>query len=210
MKKHIKYSILISILLLTLLINTILYYDPLVASTSVSLVEQVPILFWVLIMALSILVTYISIYSKSRGVNVLMATIYFFIFYSFNLFFKIIPTQTDIGDTSFFIPYLDNATHLDIGIYRYFEYPFFFLYSSVIKNVLGLDIYQNINYGFFSLILMIPIIMPLLIQKEIIKGAKVVYFLAPVLYLILVFFFFNDQFVPQFYGLIFLMITIGC
>lgn len=204
-----KYLVLLSILLTTVLINIILLHRPLHTSVDRSILQQIPIIFWLILIITSGSIIFSVILSRSKAVSIMMVVLYYIIFYIFNFFYKILPTQTDIGDTSYYMDLLNRSDYINPNEYSYFEFPTFFVTASQIQRLLGLDTYSTINLGFMLLLITFPIMMILLVHKKIETKTGLIYFIAPVCYLILVFYAFNDQFVPQFLGLIFLIATIG-
>lgn len=207
-KRITKYAFLVCILLITIMINIIIFYRPISISSDQSLIEKIPAIFWTLLIIISSLLFFVSIKTSSRYVAIFCGVMFFFAFYSYSLFFRVVSVQTDIGSISTYMAVAEEYNYLDTDLISYFEYPIFFAYQFMIKDLLGLSVISGINIGFFSLLLVIPITFALIIhwrQKE----NSFLYFLAPVSYLLLTYFFLNDQFVPQFMGLIFLIILSG-
>ena len=203
-----KYTLLTSLLFLLILLCVVFSIRPLNISSDKSPIEQIPIIFWILIPLISLYLVISSIWVKSALVQIINSLILFFSFYSFNLFFKIIPTQTDIGSTRLFNYYFEKYDWIDPNAFHYFEFPIFFTFIKSLKELFILDIFQYNNIGFILLISLLPLFLMLAIHKEIIYNISI-FFITPALYLIMIYYFFNDQLVPQFFGLIFLIITIG-
>jgi len=205
-----KYFTLILVLLLIILIDVIIFYNPLDISSERSILDIIPFSFWLLILAIPIiLIVLLHSINSITLFTQLLSMIFIIILYSYNLLFKIIPEQSDIGATDLFINIINKSYYLDPVGYDYFEYPMFFTNLSIFKQLLGLGDYVAINLGFFVYLAIIPIILTLLLHQMGEKNNRY-YFYYVVSYIILIYFFINDQFVPQFFGLIFLMITIGC
>lgn len=203
-----KYVFLIIIFILLNLINIIFYISPIRIEEGKALLNKIPIIFWVLMLLLLILIVYAVFNRNSKEEPlkyVFFSMIYYFIMFVYNLFFIIIPKQSDIHAVSLYNHVINTNIYLTPEKIQYFEYPFFFTFFSSLKNLLSLSDYSVINIGFFLQLLIIPIIISLFSNKRF----KRMIFLAPTIFLVLIFFQFNAQMVPQFFGLLFLLLTIG-
>jgi len=204
-----KYLVLSSILSVLILLIIILLHRPIKISTEISSIFQVPLMFW-LVMGISLSIIVISsFFSRSKYVNIFNSILFYFTLYSFNLFFYVIPTQSDIGSTRVVNYIFDNSVNITTSDYSYYEFPIFFTYSKIFKVILDLDTISWTNLGFFTLTLSIPLIFPLIIHLKY-NFKEIIYFLAPSIYIIMSLYFINDQFMPQYLALIYLIIVIGC
>jgi hypothetical protein len=149
----------------------------------------------------------ISNINNKNYILIFIAVVYYFLMFSYNLFFITIPKQSDINAVSLFNYIIDNNLYITSDLLDYFQYPMFFTFFSVIKNILNLSSFGIINIGFFIQLLLIPIIYFLFIYN---KNQNHNIFISGSILIILIFFQFNGQMVPQFLGFIYLLLTIGC
>lgn len=208
MRRINKYIILGLILMGLIMVNVILYAYPISIDRNHSLIDSIPYIFWILLIAFSGVTLYMAYKSRSQVLVMFLSSFYFFLFYSFNLFFMIIPEQSDIGATSLFMNHISTNIYIDPYSYPYFTCPVFFTFSKLLMDSIGLSQFQTVNLGFFLMLMSIPLILPLSMVKHTRKN-PMNFIIYPALYIILSFFFINSQFVPQFIGLIFLILTIG-
>ena len=206
--KNRKYNILLLILLISILLNLVLMNRPFHISSEEASILQVPWYFWILLVAITIQIIRIALMENSVMVNVFLAVAYYFVFYIFNLFYILLPIQVDIGDSSFFMYLLTQHPTIDMRYYNYFEFPIFFILTKSFMVLFGAPPRDIINIGFFILILSMPILLILIIQRFE-KDQKLQFFLYPTALLLMIYFFLNDQFVPQLLGLLFLFCVVG-
>jgi len=206
MQQKVKYLSLTVLLLTLILLILIRINYPLNVSTTESVFNMIPIYFWILLLVIPGLITATFLLTDSKILCVFLAGIYFFVLYSFYLFFVIPPAGTDtVTDGQTFLTLL-HSTSLSVEQISYFQWPIHFILNSVLIKIVSAD-FSIITLALFSFILMIPLFFYLFLNK---KSDKKVFFILPVSYIILSFIFINSNWVPQFTGLIFLFLTIGC
>ncbi len=201
MKIKNKYCLLLEILLTIFIIIVILLNGNLENSSEISLMENIPIIYWILISLNILIIIYNTINSNNKYIIIFNTLLFFFTLFSFILFFKISITQSDIHFISNFISFLSNTNYIKISDITYYEYPIFFIYTYIFSNVLGIYSYNIININLIILIIILPL--SLYLMNNNIK----VYFINSTIFILFSFFFLNTQFVPQFLGLIFLFYT---
>lgn len=206
MKRKVKFLTVIILLLSFIFLLLIRLNYPLKVSTTESFFHMIPIYYWILLIIIPTLICITFILTESKSICTFLALVYFLTFFSFNLFFIIPAEQSDVGHAGFIFTTLKDSTTLSIQQYSYFQWPIHFTFFASIKEILDVGI-SIITIGLFSLILMIPLFFSL--YKDNLSNNKV-YFLLPVGYIILSYYFLNLQWVPQFTGLIFLILTICC
>ena len=206
MKRKPKYLTAIIILITFILICLIRLEYPLQVSTETSILSMIPLHFWILLIIIPSLIVITFMLTDSKSLCVMLGVIYFFVLFSFYLFFEIPPAGTDMSERGnvFFI--LKESTTISVDRISYFQWPIHFSFYMVLQKFLGVGL-AMLTLGLFSFILIIPIAYSLFPNKSSINK---VYFLFPVGYILLSFYFINLQWVPQFTGLIFLIFTIGC
>jgi hypothetical protein len=138
-----------------------------------------------------------------------MGIVYYFLLYSSNLSFILIPDQADVGTAGVFGKYLESSIYIDKEHFLYFNYPIFFQFHAIIQKVLGLERIQVVNIGFFILLLSFPVALSLLLKVNHNENQYKLYYYFPIIYILITFFFINSQFVPQFLGLLFLIFLTG-
>ena len=213
MNKIKKIALIFFICLLNILLITLSQTYPISISLNTATFFQIPVFFWLVMIASPFLLYFISKISKNKFVPILCAMFYYFIFFSYGLYFLSHPTITDIGSSTFFQEQLAYITHIgasEIEIQPYFQWPIYFIFSKMFSSILGISTIFTLNLGFMSLISIFPIFIILFYKSREISPSISNYFIVPALYLILAFPFLNDQFVPQFLSLIYLIITFGC
>ncbi|MDG6224268.1 MAG: hypothetical protein QCI82_02015 [Candidatus Thermoplasmatota archaeon] len=203
-----KYLFFVIMILLVILVDIILFAFPASIDRGRSIIESVPMSFWILLLLYSGVIVFIALKVRSKVSVMLLSVLFFFVFYAFNLFFIIVPQQTDIGATSMFMRHLSRNIYIDPALFTYFTCPIYFTSGRVIMDVLGLSYYGTTNLGFFVYLLAIPLVLPLTMVKFS-RRYPASFIIYPAAYIILTFFFINSQFIPQFVGLIFMLLTIG-
>ena len=203
-----KYLFFVIMILLVILVDIILFAFPASIDRGRSIIESVPTSFWILLLLYSGVIVFIALKVRSKMAVMLLSVLFFFVFYAFNLFFVIVPRQTDISATSMFMRHISRNIYIDPGMYTYFTCPIYFTSGKVIMDVLGLSYYGTVNVGFFVYLLAIPMVLPLTMVKFS-RRFPASFIIYPAAYVILTFFFINSQFIPQFVGLIFMLLTIG-
>jgi len=206
LKRKPKYLTAIVILLTFILFSLIRLEYPLQVSTETSILHMIPIHFWILIIIIPVFISITFILTESKSICVMLGVIYFFVLFSYYLFFEIPPAGTDMSERGNIFFILKESTTLSVDKIGYFQWPIHFSFYMILKKLLGAGL-AMLTIGLFSFILIIPIAYSLFPSKSSINK---VYFLLPVGYILLSFYFINLQWVPQFTGLIFLIFTIGC
>jgi len=206
MKRKVKLLTIIIILLSLIFLLLIRLNYPLRVSTTESIFHMIPIYYWILLITIPALISITFLLSDSKIICVFLSVIYFFVLYSFNLFFIIPSTQSDAQFAGQIFTILKTSNRLSVQQFSYFQWPIHFLLEIVFQKTLNIDIYI-ITIGLFSFILMIPLFFSLHEYK---LSNNKAYFILPVGYIILSYYFLNLQWVPQFTGLIFLILTICC
>lgn len=201
-----RYLTLIVVLLSIILALLIRLDYPLKVSTTESIFHMIPIHYWIFLIAIPVLISVTFLLTKSKMICVFLAMIYFFILYSFYLFFVIPPAGTDMVGAEQTLSTLKNTNFFSVEQFDYFQWPIHFILNIIYIKLfnIGLSIF---SLTLFSFILMMPIFFYLVGGKQ---SNEKIYFLLPVGYMIFSYYFINLQLVPQFTGLIFLILTIGC
>jgi len=219
MEKIKKIALILLIWLVTMFFISVIQIRPISVSLIDASFSQIPIIYWIALLISPIFLYLIARNSKNPLVPLLCVVVYFFFFFFFCLYFLSHPTFSDISSSARYQEVLSSITHIDprefdserfISTARYFKWPIFFIFSKVFTSILGIGPIQTLNLGFFSLMLVLPFVLSLFYKRT--KTAKnaTVYFILPAFYLTLSWHFINDQFVPQFLGLIYLLILFGC
>jgi len=206
MKRKVKFLSVIILLLSLIFLFLIRLNYPMSISKNQSIFHKTPTYYWILLITISALISITFILTKSKSVAIFLSVIFFFLMYSFNLFFVIPFTQTDVAHAGEIFYILRDSTTLSVDQFDYFQWPIHFVYTATIKETLNLGI-STISLGLFSFIVTLPLFFSLF--KDRLLSNKV-YFLLPVGYIILSFYLLNLQWVPQFTGLVFLILTISC
>jgi len=208
---RIKKLVLISLinLLLILLFISIIQVRPISISTTSAPFFQLPMVFWIIMIVSPSLLYVVAKDSKNPIIPVACAVLYYFLFYSYGLYFMSHPTISDVGSSARFQEVLPSILHIKSQL-KYFTWPVYFVFSKVFSSVLGIGPVTTINMGFFSLLLIIPLFISLFYKNAPSLKSNIKYFILPALYLSLSFNFINAQFVPQFLGLIYLLMLLGC
>ena len=218
MDKVKKISLILLLWLLTIFFISVVQIRPIPISTNTAIFFQIPVIYWLILMVSPFLLYIIAKDSENPLIPLSCVILYFFLFYSFGLYFLSHPTISDIGSSGQFQSILSSITHIDpkeidseiyVSTARYFRWPVFFIFSKIFTSILGIGPIQTLNLGFFSLMLVIPILLPLFYKKTNNVEKISIYFILPALYLVLSWYFINDQFVPQFLGLIYLFSLFG-
>lgn len=221
MEKIKKIALISLICLLTIFFISVVQTYPVPISITSATLFQIPMIFWLVMLISPFLLYIISKDSKNPLVPLVCAISYYFIFYCYGLYFMSHPTISDISSSAEFQEILASVTHInpqgfDITRFattaRYFQWPIFFIFSKIFTSILGIGPIQTINLGFFSLLLILPVLLSLFYKRSNnIENATVyVYFILPTLYLTLGWYLINSQFVPQFLALAYIFILFGC
>jgi len=206
MKRKVKFLVAITFLLTFILIGLTRLNYPLQVSTETSILHMIPFYYWILIILIPLMVIITFLLTESKTVCLFLAVIYFFTLYSFFLFFVIPPAGTDISEGGYLFLTIKESSVLSVeNIGSYFEWPIHYVFYSVFKQTLGARL-SVLTIWLFSFIIMIPIFFSLSVNKY---SSTKTYMALPVGYIILSYYFINLQLVPQFTGLIFLILTIG-
>jgi len=206
MKRKVKLLTCIIFLLSLIFLLLIIHNDPLTVSNTESFFQRIPIYHWVFLLLIPILISVTFLITESKKVCVFLAISYFFILYSYFLLFVIPPAGTDMSEGGHVYSILQSSTTLNIEQYSYFQWPIHYLFYSISIKILGVGL-TVLSLVWFSFILMIPLFFSLFETKS---SANKVFFLLPVVYIMLSSYLVNIQWVPQFTGLLFLILTIGC
>jgi len=218
MNKVKKIALILLIWLVTIFFISVIQTRPITISLTTASFSQIPIFYWIMMLASPFLLYLIAKDSKNPLVPLSCVIVYFFLFYSAGLYFMSHPTISDISSSARFQEILSSVAHINpkeidskmfISTARYFRWPVFFIFSKMFTSILGITSIQTLNLGFFSLLLVLPVLLSLFYKRENNVENTTVYFILPALYLTLGWHFINDQFVPQFLGLLYLFIAIG-
>lgn len=219
MDKVKKIALILLIWLLTIFFISVAQISPLSISITTASVFQIPVVFWLVLLVSPLLLYLIAKDSKNPLVPLLCVILYFFLFYSWGLYFFSHPTISDIAASGRYQEIILSINHItpreiDSEIYisaaRYFRWPVYFIFSKIFSTILGIGTIQTINLGFFSLLLILPVLLSLFFKRTNRGEIATIYFISPALYLTLAWHFINDQFVPQFLALLYLIILFGC
>ena len=213
MDKINKIALIFFIFLVNIFLLSLLQEYPISISLNNATFFQIPIIFWLVIFITPFLLFIIAKTNKNKFVLIICAMFYFFIFYSYGLYFMIHPTTSDIGGAIELQEYLPSITHIGAAeIYNidYLQFPIFFIFSKIFSTILGISPVLTINIGFMSLITLFPVFLILYYTNRDDLTNPEKYFIIPALFLTLCYYFLNDQFVPQFLALIYLVILFGC
>ena len=212
MKNVKKIALILLIWLLTIFFISVVQTSPITISLTTASFFQIPVVFWLVMLVSPFLLYIIAKDSKNPLVPLSCVILYFFIFYSYGLYFMSHPTTTDIVNAIRPQYMLSSATHIgitEISIERYLNWPIYFIFSKIFASILGIGPFQTINLGFFSSLLILPVLLSLFYRRSHSVKNINIYFIPPALYITLSWYFINDQFVPQFLGLIYLFILFG-
>lgn len=207
-----KIALILLIWLFAIYLISVIQTSPITISVNDASFFQLPMVFWLIMLVSPFLLYIIAKDSKNPLIPMLCVIFYFFFFYSYGLYFMVHPTNTDIQNSVRFLDMLSSTTHIgsnEILMERYFSFPVYFIFSKMFASSLSISPIQTCNIGFFSLFLMLPIVLPLFYKRKGKTENISLYFIAPALYLTLSWHFINDQFVPQFLGLVYLFILFG-
>ena len=213
MKKVTKIILILFICLLNILILSFLDGYPIYISLTTATFFQIPIHFWIILIIFPFYLYGIAKTSRNKLVIIICAMFYFFIFYSYGLYFTSHPTFTDIGSTTEGLEFFTSITHIgesEIRNVAYLNFPVFFVFSKIFSNILGIAPVLTINLGFMSMITIFPIFLTFFYENQGSYKNIEKYFIIPALFLTLSYYFLNDQFVPQFIAFVYLVIVFGC
>jgi len=115
------------------------------------------------------------------------------------------PLQGDLVNASDYIYILTNNVYMNPVDYEYFSFPMFFILVKEYSILFGVSYTTLINIGITIFLLIIPIFL-FSSYKNINQSSL---FIIPVLYILIVYYFINIQFVPQGLGLLYLIIAIN-
>jgi len=219
MDKIKKIALIFLIWLLTIFFISVVQIHPISISLNTASFTQIPIIYWIIMLATPFILYIIAKDSKNPLVPLSCVMLYYFLFYSVGLYFMSHPTFSDIGSAGQGQEILSSITHISsqeidaeryISAARYFQWPIMFIFRKIFTTILGIGPIQTLNLGFFSLLLVFPGLLSLFYERT--KNVKniTIYFILPALYLTLSWHFINDQFVPQFLALLYLFILFGC
>jgi len=197
-------------LLLVLLFISIAQLRPISISTTSAPFFQLPIVFWIVMIISPLPLYIIAKDSKNPIVPIACAVFYYFLFYSYGLYFISHPTISDVTSSARVQEILLSISHIKNQFGKYSAWPVYFVFSKVFTSVLSIGPITTLNMGFFSLLLIIPFSLSLFYKNAPGLNSNIKYFILPALYLSLSFNFINAQFVPQFLGLIYLLMAFGC
>jgi hypothetical protein len=212
MDKVKKIALILLIWLLAIFFISVFQTSPITISINAASFFQIPVIFWFVSLVSPFLLYIIARDSNNPFVPILCVVFYFFIFYSYGFYFMSHPTFSDIVNSIRFQEMLSTITHIgpnEIMIEKYFVWPIYFIYSKMFASTLGIGPINTLILGFFSLILIFPVLLSLFYKRNHGVENSNIYFIAPALYLTLGWHYINDQFVPQFLGLIYLVIIFG-
>jgi len=196
-------------LLLVLLFISIAQVRPISISATSAPFFQLPIVFWIVMIMFPPLLYTVAKNNKNPMIPIVCAVFYYFLFYSYGLYFISHPTITDAGSSAKAQEIIFSISHIKNQL-NYFTWPVYFVFSKVFTSILGTGPITTLNMGFFSLLLIIPFLTSLFYKKVPPMDDNIRYFILPALYLSLGFYFINEQFVPQFLGLLYLLMLFGC
>jgi len=206
MKRKVKFLTIIILLLSLILLLLIRLNYPMKVSTTESILHIIPIYYWILLITIPTLICTTFILTESKSTCVLLAVIYFFVLYSFYLLFVIPPAGTDMSEGGHIFSLLKEGSTLSIEQLRYFQWPIHYVFYMSSIKIVGAGL-SFLTILLFSFILMMPLFFTLSVSEH---YNKKIFFLLPVGYIILSYYLINLQWVPQFTGLMFLILTIGC
>ena len=213
MDKIKKIALIIFICFLNVFLISLSQNFPISISLTNASLFKIPLFFWIFIGVTPFLLYIIAKSNKNKFIKILCAMFYYFIFYSYGLYFISHPTISDIGSSTVFQELLKSITHIgafEISIESYFQWPVYFIFSKIFSSTLGTGSILTLNLAFIILISIFPVFLILFYQNRIQFTSKSNFFIVTALFLTLSFFFINDQFVPQFLALMYLFILYGC
>ncbi|NLT37126.1 MAG: hypothetical protein GXX95_03080 [Methanomassiliicoccus sp.] len=196
---------------LDLLILTIHSSYPIRLSDEVAVYFQIPVLFWALILTLTVL--WWLLFSRARSPFQIMlgVALFYFILYSPNLFF-ISPYQQTDKSISTFISIIADSSHIDesaITMNDYFEWPIFFVFSKTLINITGVSISQLLHVGILSFNMMVPLFLLLYFKKSGENGEHQYSIIPPIVYILIAYMFIVNQFAPQTMALVLFFLVMG-
>jgi hypothetical protein len=176
-----------------------------------SVISQIPIIYWVTVGLL-----YIALYNTSRIVNnkleiLILLLLFFFTLCSANLFFVSPYQQTDRSLFRYadILRYTNHIGLHEMVIDSYFEWPVFFAFLKTMDLVFGVSLNALITIGLFALFLMLPIFIIFYIDEEKYSNKKELLFIVPAIYILISYYFIIDQFAPQFFAILYLILLYG-
>lgn len=208
-----KLAVILFICLLNILLISLKQSYPISVSLNTAVFFQIPISFWLVLIISPLSLYIIARYSKNNFVPIICAMLYYVLLYSYGFYFVSHPTFSDIGSSAVFQEILANTSHIgaaEINIEAYFQWPIYFIFSKIFSSILGIAPILTLNLGFVSFISIFPVLLFLFFKAKTNIVNKYEYFIILALYIVLSYFFINDQFVPQFLALIYLVILFGC
>ncbi len=213
MEKIKKIALVLLIWLLTIFFISVVQTHPIPISLTSAPLFQIPMIFWLVMLISPFLLYIISKDSENPLVPLGCVILYFFLFFSFGLYFMSHPTISDIETSGKWQTILLSVTHInpqEINIGNYIKWPIYFIFSKIFTSILGIGAIQTMNLGFFSLLLILPVLLSLFYKRTNNVENATIYFILPALYLTFGYYFINSQFVPQFLALVYLVILFGC
>jgi len=179
---------------------------PITLSGGVPSVLQIPFEFWIICVILFTVWSFIFLNTNNAKLLLYGVVIYSFILFCTNLMFVSPYEQTD--RISAYISILSNSNHIDqyeISLDNYFQWPIFFLMTKIFLEIGGLSINQVLQIGFFSINLILPIILLYMFNYE--KSGNVQCKIIPIIvYILLSYTFIVNQYAPQALALLYLFI----
>jgi hypothetical protein len=218
MNKIKKIALTLLIWLLTIFFISVVQNYPLSISATSIVLYQIPLIYWIVMLFSPFLLYIIAKDSKNPLVPMVCVVLYYFLFFSFGIYFFSSPTIGDISTSARFQEILSSVSHINpqgveqwYSASRYFHWPVFFFFSKIFTSILGIGSILTLNLGFFSLLLISPVLLTLYYKRSNNNFEYGnLYFILPALYITVGWYFINSQFVPQFISLIYLFILFGC
>ena len=168
MDKVKKIALILLIWLLTIFFISVLQSQPISILQNTASLFQIPVIFWLVMLISPFLLYIIAKDSKNPLVPLACVILYYFLFFSFGLYFMSHPTISDIETSATFQAVLPSITHIgpqEINIIGYLKWPIFFIFSKIFTSILGIGPIQTINLGFYSLLLILPVLHSLFYKR---------------------------------------------
>lgn len=199
---------MITLIVFILIIITIFTNRPITLSVDESIFSQISILFWIEITFFFAILYITSLFPCRQWQIVALVLLFFFVFYSSNLFFSSPYSQTD-RSIFFFAEIMKRTDYIDqniLSLESYFQWPIFFIYLKLLDLILDSTTNHLISIGFFLFILLLSIFLFLFIGKD--MDPKIS-FSVPIIYILISYHFIVDQFAPQMMGFLFAVLIFG-
>lgn len=219
MDKVKKIALISLIWLLAIFFISVFQTSPIHISVDTGAFLDLPLINWVVLLVSPFLLYLIAKDNKNPLVPLGCVVFYFFIFYSSGLYFFSHPTISDVASSGRYQEILVSIDRVSpkefnseiyISAARYFRWPVYFIFSKIFTTILGIGPILTLNLGFFCLLLILPFPLTMYFKRKKRVDITNIYFIFPALYLTLAWHFINDQFVPQFMALLYLIILFGC